>query len=107
MLYYYKQRSWDRHDRGYLPVHGSQASAVRLRVEHHTADAETGVDLGLEVRARGERLTDPHVATAHVASRGRRDIRKDAFDGPIQLHFRARIVGILETSCITKVPGTP
>jgi hypothetical protein len=67
----------------------------------------TGVELGLEVRAGGQRLIDPHVVTANVVSRGRRDIRKDAFDGPIQLQFSARIVGVLETSCSTKVPGTP
>jgi hypothetical protein len=67
----------------------------------------TGTELGLEVLAGGEKLTEPHVVTAHVVSRGRRDIRKDAFDGPILLQFTARIVSVLETSCETKIPGTP
>ncbi|MEV7042834.1 hypothetical protein [Amycolatopsis sp. NPDC051061] len=66
-----------------------------------------GTELGLEVLAGGEKLQDPHLVTAHVVSRGRRDIRKDAFDGSIELKFTARIISVLRTSSYTKVAGSP
>jgi hypothetical protein len=68
---------------------------------------EKGKLLALEVRSDGEVLKNPHLVTVVIVVRGRRDIRKDAFDGPIELMFGARIVGVLEANSATKVPGTP
>ncbi|WP_372672682.1 hypothetical protein [Amycolatopsis kentuckyensis] len=66
-----------------------------------------GAILSLEVRSDGVVLTNPHVVTVHISVRSRRDIRKDAFDGPIKLFFGAHIVDVLEQIHQSDVPGSP
>ncbi|MYW96300.1 hypothetical protein G3I59_38245 [Amycolatopsis rubida] len=68
---------------------------------------QIGQTLSLEVRSNGVVLTNPHIATANLVVRSRRDIRKDAFDGPIKLFFGTHIVAVLEQTSGTDVPGTP
>ncbi|WP_143267086.1 hypothetical protein [Amycolatopsis thailandensis] len=66
-----------------------------------------GRDLAIEVRIAGRAVEDPYLLTVRVVVRGRRDIRKDDFDGPIKLRFGSRIVGLLERTSTTVVPATP
>ncbi|MEU9686756.1 hypothetical protein [Amycolatopsis japonica] len=68
---------------------------------------EKGRDLAIEVSIAGRAVEDPYLVTVHVVVRGRRDIRKDDFDGPIRLRFGSRIVGLLERTSTTVVPATP
>ena len=63
--------------------------------------------MGLEVRNEGHVLTDPHLVTVEVVSRGRRDIPESSFDGPIELDFGTEIVALIECVSVAKPETVP
>jgi hypothetical protein len=63
--------------------------------------------MGLEVRDEGHVLSDPHLVTVEVISRGRRDIPEDRFDGPIVLDFGTDIVAVIESVSAAKPQTAP
>lgn len=62
--------------------------------------APDGVRSDLELLHRGVPLTEPHVVELTLASRGRKDIPSDAYDGgtPIRIDVGARIIELLRTT---------
>jgi hypothetical protein len=69
-------------------------------------DATAAVEL--EVRRNGEILRDPHVVQVKLASRGRADIGRDAFDGPVVLNVGVPILDVLNAdSSAEHVPAPP
>jgi hypothetical protein len=69
----------------------------------------TGKELeGLEVRHKGSPLRDPYFVTVEIISRGRRDIPRTNFDGPIEIDLSVDVVALLEAQSFAKpltVPG--
>lgn len=63
----------------------------------------------LELRHRGELLTEPHVVELKLLSKGRKDIPSTAYDGgaPIRLDVGARIIEILQTSSTPSTLAPP
>ncbi|QKV77705.1 hypothetical protein [Amycolatopsis sp. Hca4] len=54
--------------------------------------------LGIKVLQGDQELQNPHLVTVNVSNRGRRDIPRSSFDGPITLDVGVEIVGQLNAS---------
>lgn len=63
--------------------------------------------MGVEVRDEGCVLTDPHLVTVEIVSRGRRGIPEDSFDGPIRLNFGTEIVAVIESVSVARPEAVP
>jgi hypothetical protein len=63
----------------------------------------------LEVRHQGRTLSQPHVVTVMVVSRGRKDISSDSFDGekPIVANLGVPIIQQLQFDAVAKSRGVP
>lgn len=63
--------------------------------------------MGLEVHDEGHVLSDPHLMTVEVISRGRRNIPEDSFNGPITLDFGTEIVAVIESVSVARPETVP
>jgi hypothetical protein len=63
----------------------------------------------LEVRHRGQPLSQPYIVTVMVVSKGRKDISSDSFDGgqPIVANLGVPIIQELRFDAATKSRGVP
>ncbi|MEU8632398.1 hypothetical protein AB0C38_09545 [Amycolatopsis sp. NPDC048633] len=65
-------------------------TSARTPLLHHN-----GKQLGLRIMLTDQEPADPQLVTVNVVSRGRRDITRGSFDGPIVLDVGTRIIGQL------------